>query len=79
MTLTAIGLSTAFGLLVVMMIIVGLMHLLVKQLLERPAGRPWWRLREVKPPTQQELSDRALAAIAAVTVLLSNRGAGARP
>ncbi|MDA0770986.1 MAG: hypothetical protein O2821_12310 [Chloroflexi bacterium] len=62
-----------------MMFIVGGIHLLVKQVLERPSGRPWWRLKDPAPPTQQELSDRALAAIAAVTVLLSSKGAGAKP
>jgi len=74
LTLTAIGIGTAFGLLLLLMFVVGVMRLLVQHVLERPNGISIWGLRSPAARTRQEQSDKALAAIAAVTILLADRG-----
>ncbi|MCH8826490.1 MAG: hypothetical protein IIB16_05990 [Chloroflexi bacterium] len=61
-----------------MMVIVGVVRLLVKHVLERPAAFTWWWSGDSSASSEGDLSDKALAAVAAVTLLLSDRGAGAR-
>jgi Na+-transporting methylmalonyl-CoA/oxaloacetate decarboxylase gamma subunit len=74
LTLTAIGIGTAFGLLLLLMFVVSVMRLLVQHVLERPNGISILGLRSPVARTRQEQSDKALAAIAAVTILLAERG-----
>ena len=75
MTLTAIGIGTAFGLLLLMMVLVGVVRLLVKHVLERPEAVSGPASLGPATSSDGERSDKALAAIAAVTVLLSRSGA----
>lgn len=79
LTLTVIGIGTAFGLLVVMMIVVNAVRLLVKHVLERPAGNSSWVSRRFAARSDRRHSDKALAAIAAVSVLLSGKTSAAKP
>tara|TARA_B100000809_G_scaffold255578_1_gene294322 strand:- start:240 stop:425 length:186 start_codon:yes stop_codon:yes gene_type:complete len=55
------------------MFVVGVMRLLVQHVLVRLNGISIWGLQTPAARANQEQSDKALAAIAAVTILLANR------
>ncbi len=69
LTLTAIGIGTAFGILIVMMLLIQLMGWLVRIPARRAA-----RARMAADAAAAESRDKALAAVAAVSALMKSAG-----